>query len=138
MNYGKSAVYITNQTDGVENSAPIMGSFTSILIGPQISANANIMAPDYVTINSSIYTDGMGNVYSNLSSTQINTIVTHITNTQNLMTTRQSSDYTYYNNLRTFLASYNEVKQFSNMGDTQSNMVQNLNGSDKLLSRINS
>lgn len=138
LNYGKSAVYITNQTDGIVNSAPIMGSFTSILVGPQISANANVMTSDYVTVNSSIYTDGMGNVYSNLTTTQINTIITHITSTQNLLTTRQTSDYTYYNNLRTFLSSYNELKQFSNMGDTQNNLVQNLIGSDKLLSRINS
>ena len=38
INYGKTALYITNQTDSIENTAPILGSFTSLMIGPQITA----------------------------------------------------------------------------------------------------
>ena len=41
LNFGRMAMYITNQTDGIINTSPIMGSFTSLLVTPQISANAN-------------------------------------------------------------------------------------------------
>ena len=44
IGYGKSAMYIVNQTDGIVNTAPILGSFTSLFVGPQINANSSIIS----------------------------------------------------------------------------------------------
>jgi nitrogen fixation/metabolism regulation signal transduction histidine kinase len=142
MSAGRSVLYITNQTDAVINTSPILGSFTSILIGPQISANANTISPYVTTINTSITitTDGGGNTTysSNLTNTQITSINNGLSNVNNYLSSRQSSDVTFYNNLQSLLNNYNTLKQFSNMGDTQLYLLNNFIGTPKLVSRINS
>ena len=40
-------------------------------------------------------------------------------------------------NLKTLVTDYNTVRQFSQMGETQLDLVNNHIGTDKLLSRIN-
>ena len=133
MSAGKSALYITNQTDGIINNSPILGSFTSILIGPQVSANANTINSYVSIISSSI----SGNT-SNLSNSQLTIISNNLSNVNSYLSTRQSADVTFYGNLQTFLNNYNTVKQFSNMGDTQTYLLNNFIGTPKLVSRINS
>ena len=54
IGYGKSAMYIVNQTDGIVNTAPILGSFTSLFVGPQINANSSIISTYYNIINYSV------------------------------------------------------------------------------------
>jgi hypothetical protein len=131
MGLGKTALYITNQTDGITNTSPILGSFTSLFIGPQIYNYANTLSADLIILTSAI----SANTLTDAQITQINT---DITNTNSLLTTRQTADVTYYTNLRTFVNNYNSVKQFSNMGDTQTYLLENFIGTPKLLSRINS
>jgi hypothetical protein len=131
MSLGKTALYITNQTDGIINTSPILGSFTSLFIGPQISANAAILSNDLI-----ILTNGLsGNTLSNAQVTQI---VTDLTVIDTLLTTRQSADYTYFTNLKNFVNNYNTVKQFSNLGETQTYLMNNFIGTPKLVTRINS
>ena len=54
ISYGKTALYITNQTDSIKNTSPIMGSFTSLLIGEQITANLNTIIAFAEEIDDSI------------------------------------------------------------------------------------
>jgi hypothetical protein len=142
LSTGRSVLYITNQTDAIINTSPILGSFSSILIGPQISANANTISPYVATINTSIFitTDPGGNtIYSsNLTNTQITNINSGLANVNTYLSGRQSADVTFYGNLQTLLNNYNTLKQFSNMGDTQSYLLNNFIGTPKLVSRINS
>jgi len=133
MSLGKSAIYIMNQTDGIINSAPVMGSFTSILVGPQIYANANTTVADSITLNQVI----AGNVSNTATNTQIAQIQTDLANINSHLSGRKSNDYTFYTNLKAFTDNYNTVKQFSNMGETQQDLIQNYIGSNKLLTRLN-
>jgi len=130
MSAGKTALYITNQTDGIINNSPILGSFTSILVGPQIYDNANTLSADLVILNNGV-------TANSLSNTVITQIISDVGNTNTYLTTRQNADITYYGNLRTFQNNYNSVKQFSNMGETQTYLLNNFIGTAKLLSRIN-
>jgi hypothetical protein len=131
MGLGKTALYITNQTDNITNTSPILGSFTSILIGPQVgTANTTI------TNNLIVLTNGV--TANNLTETQISQILSDISNTSTLLSTRQSADVTYYGNLRTFVDNYNITKKFSNMGETETYLVNNFVGTDKIKERINS
>lgn len=130
MGLGKAAIYITNQTDGIVNSAPVMGSFTSILVGPQIHANANTITTDSITLDAVI----TGNVSNTSAITQI---LTDLSSVNSYLSGRQSADYTFYTNLKSFMDQYNEVKTFSNMGETQDYLVKNYIGSTKLLTRLN-
>jgi hypothetical protein len=133
MGLGKSAVYITNQTDGIINSAPTMGSFTSVLVGPQVYANANTITADIITLTQVI----AGNVSNTQTNTQISQIQTDLTNINSHLSGRQTNDYTFYTNLKSMVDKYNQVKKFSNMGETQQDLIQNYIGSDKLLTRLN-
>lgn len=133
MSLGKSAIYVMNQTDGIINSAPIMGSFTSILVGPQIFANANTITSDSITLTGVI----AGNVSNTTTNTQIAQIQTDLANINSHLSGRQTNDYTFYTNLKSFMDKYNQTKKFSNMGETQSFLVENYIGSNKLLTRLN-
>jgi hypothetical protein len=110
-----------------------MGSFTSILVGPQIYANANTTVADSITLNQVI----AGNVSNTATNTQIAQIQTDLANINSHLSGRKSNDYTFYTNLKAFTDNYNTVKQFSNMGETQQDLIQNYIGSDKLLTRLN-
>jgi hypothetical protein len=146
MNLGKTALYITNQTDSISNTSPIMGSFTSILVDPQIGEYGNTLVsyPDLInnSLNSETTTDEGGNtiviITSNLASSTLEQIASDLANTDTFLTTRQNGDVTYFTNLKTFVNNYNQVKQFSNLGETQSYLLNNFIGSNKLISRINS
>ena len=138
---GKTAIYITNQTDGITNTSPILGSFTSILVGPQISANANLVFPYVATINNSITTTIVGldvTSTTNLTVGQITTIQTGLSTANTTLGTRMNHDFIYYTNLQNFIESYNSTKKFVNIGETESYLLNEFIGTDKLLSRINS
>jgi len=130
---GKTAIYIMNQTDGIINSSPIMGSFTSILVGPQVYANANTITADSIILTQVI----AGNVSNTTTNTQIAQIQTDLVNINNHLSGRQTNDVTFYTNLKSFMDKYNQVKGFSGMGETQTDLIQNYIGSDKLLTRLN-
>jgi hypothetical protein len=131
VNYGKQAIYLTNQTDGIVNNSPIMGSMTSILVGPQISANSNTMTSDYIVLTNGV----SGNTLSN---SQVTQIVTDMTNINAFLSGRQSSDVTFFGNIINFVSNYNTTQQFTNMGETETYLCNNLIGTPKLVSRINS
>jgi hypothetical protein len=129
--YGKQVMYITNQTDGIINSAPILGSLTSILIAPQVSANATTISNDYITLSNGI----SGN---NISNAQITQITTDLTNINNYLSGRQAADVTFYQNMLALVNNYNITKQFTNMGETETYLCNNVVGTSKLITRINS
>jgi hypothetical protein len=131
VNYGKQAIYITNQTDGIVNNSPILGCMTSILVGPQIGAGANTISNDLIILNAAI-------TANNLSPTQESQINGDLANLNSLLVTRQSSDVTFFGNLITFINNYNTTQQFANMGETETYLVNNLIGTPSLVSKINS
>jgi len=127
---GKTALYITNQTDNITDMSPIMGSFTSILIGPQIE---EIVTP----LQNSLQILSTGVAANNLTSGEVSEILLGISNTDSLLSSRRTADVTYYTNLRSFVDKYNIVKKFTNMGETESYLVNNFVGTDKIKERIN-
>jgi hypothetical protein len=131
LTYGKTALYITNQTDSITNTSPIMGSFTSLFIGPQLNTNSIIISNDYITYSTGIQGD-------TLTSTQYTQIKNDLNTASLLMSTRQSADVTYFTNLKNMVTNYNTLKQFNNMGESQTYLVNNFIGTPSLVSKINS
>jgi len=131
VSYGKQAIYITNQTDGITNNSPILGCMTSILIGPQLNTSANTISADAITLTNGISSNA-------LTTGQVTQIQTNLTNLNNLLYSRQTSDVNFYGNLRTLVNNFNATKPFAGMGETETYLVNNLIGTPKLLSRINS
>lgn len=141
IGYGKSAMYIVNQTDGIINTAPILGSFTSLFVGPQISANATIISPYANLINNSITVtiDGSGNTVhtSNLLQTVVTTIDNQLANTNIFLGTRENHDKNYYANLKIVSEDYQELRKLQNLGESESTLIEDFIGTNKLLSRLN-
>ena len=132
LSAGRTAMYITSQTDGVTNNAPILGSFSSLMIEPQLIANNDILVTYAQEVANSIY---LGS--SNLTSQQITTIDTHIKNLNNFMDYRRNSDLNYYSNVKRFIDGYNKTKRLNNMGETEKYLVNNLIGTPKAKARLN-
>jgi hypothetical protein len=141
MSFGRTAMYITQQTDGITNNAPIMGSFTSLMIEPQLIANNNTLLTYKNQIQGSINVSFdivlQENVHnSNLTTQQITTINTHINNLNNYMQTRRIADIDFYNNVKYFIEGYNKTKKLNNMGETEKYLIMNLIGTEKAKTRI--
>lgn len=129
--YGQQLLRITNVSDGVQNSTPMLGSLTSLFIGTELAANNTIVYNDRITIQSAI---SGGNC--NLTSAQVNTIISHITTANTLLYTRRTHDWTFYTQARGIVDDYNFVQRFTPMGNTQSYLVENLIGTDTLKTNL--
>jgi hypothetical protein len=130
---GRFLVYITHESDGVLNSSPIIGSMTSLLINEELVANSIIISNDIPTINASL----SGGIYT-LSASAINVIISHIQTANNFIGTRKNHDINFYRNSRAVLSDYSAVNKFSNMGETNTKLIKDYIGTDKIVTRLNS
>ena len=134
---GKIIMYLVSQTDGISNNSPLIGSFTSLFTGNTLNTYYTTIQNYANTVANSIYTQ-TGNYYSNLTSTQVSTISSKLIEITTFMNTKNTADVNFYINSQAVLADYNSLKGFSNMGQTQEDLINNYIGTPKLLSRINS
>ena len=137
---GRTAMYITNQTDGIVNNAPIMGSLTCLLIEPQLSANSNLLITYKSNVINSIISTANGGGYitatSNMSGTMMTTINTLMTNLSDYMHYRRESDINFFHNVKYFVDGYNKTRALTNMGETGNYLMNNLIGTEKAKARI--
>jgi hypothetical protein len=134
--YSKLLMYVIYQTDGISNTSIMYGAQTSLFTGPEMNVYYTALSTYANIINSSIsYTP---NVTSNLTSTQANTIYAMIANTVSFIDTRRTHDETFFTNMKTMVSDYQKTRQFSNMGESETDLVNNYTGSSKILTRLNS
>lgn len=134
--YSKLLMYVIYQTDGISNTSIMYGAQTSLFTGPEMNVYYTALSTYANIINSSIsYTP---NVTSNLSSTQANTIYAMIANTASFVDTRRTHDETFFTNMKNMVSDYQKTRQFSNMGESETDLVNNYTGSSKILTRLNS
>jgi len=141
---GKPLMYIVYQSDGVQNNAPIMGSFTSLFIKDDLTLKYNLVI-NYPTliadsISANTYIDGGGNtvteLVSNLTSTQISTIVTNVGALGNTMNTRRTHDEDFYNNSKNILTEFNQIKKFKSLGTSETNIINDYIGTTRLKNNL--
>ena len=129
MSIGKIAIYITNQSDGITNTSPVLGSFTSLFIGPQLNSNSSILSSDYVTYSAAI-------IANTATSTQIQKVTDDMNTATSLMSTRKSADVTFYTNLKNMVQNYNASRQFQSLGESQTYLVTNFIGTANAINLI--
>lgn len=141
-NIGQLNMMTLAKTDGVQNTSVILGSFTSLFIQDELSANANTIASyDRQLANSiTITPDGMGGyIYtSNLTPGQIVNIESYLANTQNLIYERRMSDWNFYANSVQLSQEVQYLQEFESMGGTMKYLVDNVIGTANLKSYLNS
>ena len=131
VSIGQQLLTLTNTTDGISNSTPMLGSLTSLFIGDDLANN-----------NLTIYTDRLAmdaaNVggISSLTANQINLIITHVQTANTLVSTRRYHDWNFYEKTYEIINDYNFVNQFTNMGNTSTSLVNNLIGTDLIKTNI--
>jgi hypothetical protein len=141
MAVGKSLTYIINQSDGIQNNAPIMGSFTSILIEDDLTEQRNAIAGYPTLIEDSIYGEEFVGEppelvrYSTLTEEQISEIESNLSIISGTLTTRRTHDENFFNNSKEVITDFSKMKKFKDMGQTEKNLTLNYIGTDKLNSK---
>jgi hypothetical protein len=129
---------LLNNTDGIQDSTPLLGSMTSLFMGDAIAANTVIITGDYPTLNSSVYLDGAGNLVSNISNSQANTIISHLQTASGMLSTRRLHDWNFYQQGLILLEDSNKVDNLENVGNTQLYLINNLIGTDDYKQKLSS
>lgn len=138
MGVGKSLIYLLYQTDGIQNNSPIIGSFTSILIGEELNQASNTISQYANTISNSIIvteqTGEFGNVFvysTSLTTEEIGNIVTDIKSIKTLLEKRRRHDENFWTNSKKISNEYNTLSMLNTPGETQQKLLDGYVGSTK-------
>lgn len=144
IGYGKLMMYLVNQTDNIQNNSPMIGSFTSVLASNTINANASTfisLANYYLSTVYAVSTpDGNGG-YVNVNHSSIDlanatALSSAFTTLSTEMQTLRQNDINFFTNTVAVAAAYSTVAQFSNLGQTDTNLIVNHIGTPKLVTRL--
>jgi len=140
MGLGDRLLRITNKTDQVDNTSPVLGMMTSLFIGPELTSNCNILYSDRLALNASLTTVQIGLnppiIRSTLSPSRIATIVTDITTTNDMVYTRRNHDWNMFQKGTDVVADYSFLNQFNLMGNTKTYLVNNYIGTSYLTEQL--
>jgi len=131
VSVGQQILRITNATDDVANSTPMLGSFTSLFIGDELQSNSAIIYNDMVALNTAssptecLYTP-----------TQVNQLITHITTANTMIATRRTHDWNFYEKSVQVVNDYMNITRFDHLGNTQTYLVNNFIGTDTLVNNL--
>jgi hypothetical protein len=120
---GRQVLSITNKADQTQNNVPVLGNFTSLYIRDDVNSTCNAVISGSITLGNSLYVED-GNTYSNISVTNINTIITDVNSLQSLLTTRRNGDISFWQNSLAIIRDYQTVLTFSSVGATQNSLLQ--------------
>jgi hypothetical protein len=141
MAIGKTLTYIINQSDGIQNNAPIMGSFTSILIKDELTEQRNAIAGYPSLIGDSLFGEEFVGEppelvrYSSLTAGQIDEIEDNLSTISSTLTTRRTHDENFFTNSKEVVEDFSAMKKFKDMGQSEKNLTANYIGTDKLNSK---
>lgn len=139
LSIGDMNLRLLNQTNGVSNTSPLLGSMTSLFIQEDIDANNTSMVIDTQTVQDSIsvVSDESGSYYtSNLTEEQVTTLLYRASGYQSLLQTRREHDWNFFSKSMAMAQGFIKLNRFLNMGNTQTNLVENYIGTDTLKANL--
>jgi hypothetical protein len=128
---GQQMLMIMNKTDGLANTLPLLGNFTSLYIDNELNANNSTIGNNYITISNSF----SGNV-SNLTSTQLDTMNAYVGSFETFLYGARTQDWTFYQNSLQVLKDYMVLASFSQLGNTQSGLINTKIGTPDLIAKL--
>lgn len=144
MSLGRILLYICNQTDGILNTAPVIGSMTSLFTSEDLGTYNTTLAPypgqiaNSITIETTTVGENQVTTYtSNLSNSQITTITNNIKALKVLFETRRTHDENFWYKTRQVIKEFEGFDAMNNGGEFQNYMVNNFVGAEKLLESAN-
>jgi hypothetical protein len=142
VSVGEQILMLTNATDGVANTVPLLGNFTSLFISDEITANANNIIGNLISVQNSIRTETTGGetpvttIVSNLSLSLITSLTANVAAANTLLSTRRLHDWNFFRNSLNILDDYNKVNSLGRVGNTQKYLINNLIGTDKYKNNV--
>jgi hypothetical protein len=133
---GQDLLMLLNNTDGIQDSSPVLGNMTSLFIGDEIAANLTIITDDYPSLNASLYLDVNSNVVSNITTTSANLIISHLQTASGMLNTRRLHDWNFFRQGSILLEDYSRIDKLENVGNTQIYLINNLIGTDEYKQKI--
>jgi hypothetical protein len=133
---GQDLLMLLNNTDGIQDSTPVLGNMTSLFIGDEIAANLAIITSDFPLLNVSIRLSGIDDVLSNISTTNANFIISHVQTARGMLNTRRLHDWNFFRQGSILLEDYNRIDKLENVGNTQIYLINNLIGTDEYKQKI--
>lgn len=139
MAIGRQLFYIVYQTDNIQNNAPILGTFTSLFVKPELEYQSNVMAsyPSTIANSISVIIDGEGGATysSNLSASQIQDITSNVRLVKTFTETRRRHDENFWVKAQAITEEYQELKSMYG-GETQQKLVKDYIGSKELKDKL--
>jgi hypothetical protein len=141
MGMGKMMSYLTYQSDGISNNAPMIGAMTSILIGNTLNSMYSTMHPLVIILNNSITANvdpetGFSSNASNITLANALALSNSVIEINNKMISTVTNDTNFFYNTRTVTTDLTEVRQFDKMGATQTTIIMDYIGTEKIKSRL--
>lgn len=135
LGVGQMLVYLTNQTDGVQNNAPIIGSFTSVMIANTLTSLYN----DFSN-NATIFINSINGSVSNISLSQAQSLENAANSVNETMRKYYNDNVLFYHNSYQVMMEMSHAQTLSSkkLGETEKMLLNNYIGTSKLTSRINS
>ena len=145
---GQSSLLTLNMAGEPQTNTDIMlGSFTSLFIQDDLTANANQILSYSIQLKNSISAnttdDGEGGpsvttYSSNLSNSIISSISSYCNSTSSILNTRRMHDWTFHRNLQQVTQDNGFLQQFNNLGATQKYLIKNVIGTTSLIGKLTS
>jgi len=135
---GRTLLFITNQTDGITNAAPMLGAMTSIFIDDELQTYKNtiIEYPELIENSINVSTvfsgeDQFTTKASNLTSGQIETIIDNIRGVKTLFQTRRTHDENFWTQALKVVKEQQLFINMNNGGEFASLIRDRFTGTDK-------
>jgi len=139
----KTVMMIVYQADGIQNNAPMIGTFTSLFIEQEIVDKLETINnyPELIestielfeeTVNINDEPVVISYYASNLSDEEIQNISNNITSITTLFDTRRTHDENFYASTTILLEKFEEMKRYKDLGETENNLINNYIGTDRL------
>jgi hypothetical protein len=137
---GQDLLMLLNNTDGIQDSSPVLGNMTSLFIGDEIAANNILITNDYPTLNVSVRSEldleGNVSIISNISVSAANTILSHLQTASEMLNTRRLHDWNFFRQGSILLEDYSRIDKLENVGNTQTFLINTLIGTDEYKQKI--
>jgi hypothetical protein len=137
---GQDLLMLLNNTDGIQDSSPVLGNMTSLFMSDEIAANNILITNDYPTLNVSLRSEldleGNVSIMSNISVSAANTILTHLQTASGMLSTRRLHDWNFFRQGSILLEDFSRIDKLENVGNTQSFLINTLIGTDEYKQKI--
>ena len=130
-------VTLLYSADGVANTVGALGSFTSLFINKQLTANDTILAADLTSLNTSQVLTGLPlTLQSTLGGVALEAINSHIAIANTMIAARRNHDWNFYQKSKAISSDMSRVSQFNSMGKMKTELISNKIGTDALLANL--